>query len=71
MNNSYTLIFEDNPHPNDTNFIRERLAEYNRRQVGSDNHKALAIFLKLAGKSPEGIGLSQLPDGCLVQAGGP
>ncbi len=46
MNNSYILTLEDNPHPNDTNFIRERLAEYNHRQVGSDNHKALTIFLK-------------------------
>ncbi len=42
----YTLEIEDAPDPEDERFVHERLSEYNRAHVGSENHQRLVIFLR-------------------------
>jgi GNAT superfamily N-acetyltransferase len=40
------FIVEKNPDPKDTQFIRDRIDEFNTSHVGSDNYEKLAVFLK-------------------------
>jgi ribosomal protein S18 acetylase RimI-like enzyme len=46
MNDIYTLSLDKRPGTQDADFVREKLAEFNRLQVGDDEHQPFAIFLR-------------------------
>jgi GNAT superfamily N-acetyltransferase len=47
ISNNYTITLEEKPDAEDTQFVSNALAEFNRQQVGrGDNHQRLAIFIR-------------------------
>ena len=46
MNLTYEITLEEKPDPNDINFVRKKLQEYNSLHVKSDNFLHLTVFLR-------------------------
>jgi GNAT superfamily N-acetyltransferase len=46
MGEAWALLIEDEPACTDESFVFNRLAAYNRTQVGDDHHRKLDIFVR-------------------------
>jgi GNAT superfamily N-acetyltransferase len=46
MADTYTLTIEDTANPSDADFVRQKLAEFNRQHVADDHYQPLHIFLR-------------------------
>jgi len=46
MSETFTVVMEESPNRQDTDFVREQLAQFNLLHSPPDNHQTLTLFLR-------------------------